>query len=192
MTDEELYLRTIEDLENRLAKPDEYNVIRAAALLRHLLIDGPPLLHTANRRLQLKLVWREFQVVSMHDIGTWGVAWDTGQNPHFPSNNFVKLDAFLASKCLFVGQHLYSVCDLIKVWANVRGGVHIGKPDEKEKAVDSADATTLYVHSGEEEFVLSVSGYGMAKIGGVVIEGLQPLTEALKAERGNKTASGGI
>jgi len=181
MTDQELYLGTIEDLEARLAKSTEYDIIRAAALLRHLLIDGPPLVHLANRGPRLRLVFREFQVPDLSHLGHWGIPWNSGDNVDFPSNNLVDLDRLLASKCLFVKGHHFSVIELIKLWAYVRGGVHSGKPDEREQAIQIADETTLSV---DADTVLSVSAYSMRQIIAVAIEGLRPLTAAIKTAAG--------
>src|SRR5262245_7601339 len=109
MTDDELYLRTIDDLESKLHSKDHYSLIRAAALIRQLFLDERPLAHVANREPKLKLVFREFQVPPLPDFMRWGVAWDSADDRPFPSGNFVKLDNFLSSSCFAVGAHTYSV-----------------------------------------------------------------------------------
>ena len=49
MNTEMLYLSTIADLEATLAKREAYDTLRAAGLLRHLLVDGTSLVDAAAR-----------------------------------------------------------------------------------------------------------------------------------------------
>jgi hypothetical protein len=53
-----LFLHSLADLAARIASADEYEVLRAAGILRQLLLDDQPLVHIVNRGPRLKLVFR--------------------------------------------------------------------------------------------------------------------------------------
>jgi hypothetical protein len=55
---ESLFLRTLDDLEKRTIATDEYEVLLAAALLRKLVLDSPPLMDQVNATRRLKLSFR--------------------------------------------------------------------------------------------------------------------------------------
>src|SRR5262245_20723045 len=56
MTPEQLFVRAYDDLDEKSGSKDEYILLRAAAVLRQLLLEEHPLVHKVNRseRLQLK------------------------------------------------------------------------------------------------------------------------------------------
>jgi hypothetical protein len=59
MTDhEKLLLNTLDDLKGRVDKGDNYNLIRAAGLIRQLLIDENPLIDLVNKNYKLKILFR--------------------------------------------------------------------------------------------------------------------------------------
>ena len=59
MTDAEaLFLRTLEDIEKRLAQTDPYEVLFIAALVRKLFLDDFPLLDQVNRSHKVKLAFQ--------------------------------------------------------------------------------------------------------------------------------------
>lgn len=54
-----LFLSTLEDLESRLQDPEgEYKMLRAAGLLRQLILENPPLMATVNKVHGIKLKFR--------------------------------------------------------------------------------------------------------------------------------------
>ena len=57
ITVDELFVRTIDDLEERAGTTDEYELL-AAALLRKLLLDRPPLMDQVNRTRRLPISFR--------------------------------------------------------------------------------------------------------------------------------------
>jgi hypothetical protein len=60
MKTDELFLRTLDDLENCISSTDDYEVLRASALIRKLFLDGNRLVDQANRPIKLKF---EFEIV---------------------------------------------------------------------------------------------------------------------------------
>ena len=55
MNRERLFIRTIEDLDNKLNSTDDYEILMIAGLLRKLLLDGGALLDQINSRMGLKI-----------------------------------------------------------------------------------------------------------------------------------------
>ena len=55
MDPDQLFLRTLGDLEQRAATTDEYGALLAAGLLRKLLMDSHPLVDQVNLNHRLKL-----------------------------------------------------------------------------------------------------------------------------------------
>ena len=55
MKKEQLFIRTIEDLDNKLNSTDDYEILMIAGLLRKLLLDGGALLDQINSRIGLKI-----------------------------------------------------------------------------------------------------------------------------------------
>jgi len=87
----------------------------------------------------------------------------------------VNSQQFLSTKCLFYRGHNYSVSDVIKACAHIRGGVHSGVANsEKEKGILDLDE------------VLEVGGVDatLATLKGIMkisIKGLEPLVARVKA-----------
>ena len=50
-----LFLQTLRDLRERVESGTQYDMVRATALLRQLLLDDSPLVHQVNKVFQLKL-----------------------------------------------------------------------------------------------------------------------------------------
>ena len=55
---EELFLRTLEDLETRIKATDPYEILGASALIRKLLLDDYPLLDQVNRKYHRKIYFK--------------------------------------------------------------------------------------------------------------------------------------
>jgi hypothetical protein len=87
----------------------------------------------------------------------------------------VSSQQFLSTKCLFYRGHNYSVSDIIKACAHIRGGVHSGTANsDKEKGILNLDE------------VLEVGGVDatLATLKGIMkvsIKGLEPLVAKVKA-----------
>ena len=64
MTDaEHFFIEALDDLHRSIRSKDDYEVIRAAAIIRQLFLDDPDLAHVVNRNYHHKL---RFEI---HDIG---------------------------------------------------------------------------------------------------------------------------
>ena len=179
MTEQEMFLHTVADLESRLASPTFYNIVRAAALVRQLLVDDHPLVHAANRHARIKLVFRPFDLRPYVPGLKW--AAPVTVDASLPNTAPIKSDLFLSSKCLAIGTETYSIKDVIKHCANTRGGVHIGRADADEQRIldvdGSANIAVDYLSGAD---VVPVSIAVMAGIARSVLEGVQPLANELR------------
>jgi hypothetical protein len=54
----DLFLRKLADLESILRNPDQYDYLRAAAILRSFLLDGNRLIDSANQSYKLRIRYR--------------------------------------------------------------------------------------------------------------------------------------
>jgi|GEM_PF-2525998 len=142
MTHAELFIKTIDDLRERQIKGDEYNMLRACGLLRHLLTDALPLVQIIERSMRKKLL---FTVSSFDDIKISGQRTKAYTciidiDYTYVDHKTLDLDAFRKHICFIVREHDYSVSNIIKAGANIKGGVHTGRPEnEKERIIVSID-----------------------------------------------------
>jgi hypothetical protein len=176
----ELFLATLNELENYLAVGDDYSMLRASALLRQMLMDGSPLIHQVNRvyRLQISFPvcgfkYRETALSMAPDFySAIGGIHSSGSLSH--QMQFSRTDDFLNTKVVKLGAELLSVGDLISISANVLGGVHAGQPrTEKEEALASFDRRVRF---GSQ----SLNAAQMRPIILVALDGLKTLRDTVK------------
>lgn len=184
MTDhEKLLIDTIDDLKARLDKGDQYNLIRASALIRQILIDGGNLLSLVNKNYKLDIRFRtqknkpKFQNKGIIDgIEYETVIGVTFLNPKHNDEEYIdniKLDKFLEYPVIFFeGQH-FTVLQITKQCAHIYGGVHAGKmKDDEEIKLDLANKTLSH---GE----VSCAVDAMKDIISITISALKPLVDAI-------------
>lgn len=145
---ERLYTRKYNELRLLIAEKSEYSLLKASAILRHLLIDGTPLLDAANRKHKLKVVFesdstffRVFQdnsklLFTPTKIGTMSLRY---------SNKLVKVNKskFLKSPLLEKDNNSISVRSIIKYVANKEGAVHL-EEGGKNKLSFSPSSDAMY------------------------------------------------
>jgi hypothetical protein len=128
MNKEELFLNVLEELKERLTKGTPYDLTRSSALLRQLMVDGSASLYSAINRKYKETVCFE---VKKWEITTASIGKIQMQTV-LPSNSCetekINLDDFLKRRCLYYNEHTYTVKDIIKIVANIKGGVHSGIP----------------------------------------------------------------
>jgi hypothetical protein len=177
-----LLLATLDELKRYVAAGDDYAMLRAAALLRQLLIDGAPLVHQANRSHRLKLRFpvcgRQYAELVLADgpvfYSALGGIHRSGPRGH--QVELFSLDEFLAAKVLKLGSHILTIGDLISISANVLGGVHKGTPNtEKEQALELFNKVVI-------AFGHPISAAQMKPVVLVALEALEPLAEAVRGE----------
>ena len=183
MDERELFLRTLDDLEEKAVGTDEYEATRAAGLLRQLLMDGGALVHRVNTDHRLKLSFEvadhpRFDAAVAQDRPVFRLVLDGLYPPSsLPGSRVQELNidgwlAFAAGE--FRGTE-FSVRDVIRYMSHVAGGVHTGKPksevDRHFKAIDG-----VVQINGLSGVARTVKG-----IMRVTLAGLAPLKEAVKA-----------
>jgi hypothetical protein len=182
---EQFFLATVKDLDLKLANASPYELIRAAALLRQLLLDG--FLNRVTRKYRTRVRFRVFdpasvaQLRSSLDQLTVGASWWNPDPSLLPNNSQnvvdMKLDEFLATEILTWKSQRATVKDVIRACANAKGGVHFGDADNprEQLILDFDDA-----NAGDTK-EMSVSA--LAGICRAALKALAPVVEAILAQR---------
>jgi len=119
MNEELLFVRTLDDLHGSINSNDEYEVLRASALIRQLFLDGSnSLVDRVNRKYRHKL---EFEVVEQTPPNIPGLSFNIwgavdGIDPramplHLPRAK-KKRDGFFAMIVAVIEGHEYSIREL--------------------------------------------------------------------------------
>jgi hypothetical protein len=165
-----LFLETLDDLETRTRQDaSEYDLLRAAALLRELLVDESPLAHQVKGATGAPLRFR--LRMKTPEPGSGFEMW-LGLDPDTSSDvpiREVGLQEFLGTPLVFLPSSKITVRQVVTLAANVRGGVHRGRP--KDPAHQAFENFRLKLRHGDMplELLLVV---GIAK---VALAGLEPL-----------------
>lgn len=174
-----LFAATLDDLERLVApeEPAEYDMLRASALLRKLLIDSNPLAHQVNRDIRMQI---RFRVSGVHagtpiDLGIKPISRFASVNPYGARvDELLSMKGFLARPVIWIDDRLYTVRNVIKCVAHVQGGVHYFDPEDDEEAqLMSYDES---IRIGD----ISMLHRHLIDIGKVTVEGLTPLREAAR------------
>lgn len=190
MEAQRLFLATLEDLDARLQDPeDEYKMLRAAGLVRQLLLDKHPLMHAVKKDHRLKIHFR----VTKHParmgffVDDGGVAhvipkgsmWfildglDPARFPEYPVEE-LDLSHFLRVPTMKVRSGEVTVRDVIKHAAHAEGGVHLGAAESPRIA---AACGLLRVDIGGKQ--RSAAAVAMKGIISVVLAAMEPLKIAV-------------
>jgi hypothetical protein len=173
-----LFLARCTQVEQFMHSNNEIEILDLSARLRQLLLDEAPLVHEVNRDRRVKLSFIVGDFAQQPDAYTWYLSLEDGLDPDTrppdKPRKTVNFEGFLSHKILYVKGHAHSVRDVIKLAANVSGGVHRTKnPDEKQKLVAAFGAS------------FSIGGLPAAirqlqAIARVTIRGLRPLIKAVE------------
>lgn len=175
---EHLFLKTYEDIENRLTKEDPYEILQISALIRKLLLDDYPLVDQVNRNFKKKIIF-EITKTQPYPPGIPIPVFFTVQDGLDPDTSRpgkkkiqINRDNFLKTPILLVKGREYSIRDIIQYEAHMMGAVHAGLPksdkDEILKKIEN----------------LSVGGYRtslrqLKAIARVVLKALKPLKDSI-------------
>ncbi|OJV98382.1 MAG: hypothetical protein BGO52_11380 [Sphingobacteriales bacterium 44-61] len=169
-----MFARKFRELESFHSELSNYSLIDASATLRYLLLDSAPLIDVLNKEKQLPITYR-VNNDPWHDrpddllpVLEWKEI-----NPSLSLNPAeLKKDAFLKFKCFYFLQQPYTVQDILKFYAYVRGGIHLDKGEEKFQPL--RDAFQTFKLNG-----LSSLDHSMRGILQVVLTTLRQYKEAL-------------
>jgi hypothetical protein len=185
MDDDPLFLATIDDLRHRAERRDEYGVVKAAGLLRLLLLDGTPLVARVNRVRRLRIRYRVFgnpallQLMIRDGATFWAI--EDGLYPPAGSQPFgvgqeLKLDELLRLTVMLIEGHEVSARDLIRHVAHVEGGVHAGAPEDATQQAIGRAARSMRIGQ------LPAGTRTLAAIGRAVAAGLDPLADQIRKD----------
>lgn len=170
-----LFLETLDDLETRIRQEaSEYDLLRAAALLRELLLDDSPLVHQVNRTTKIPL--RFHLRVKMPEPGNRFEIWlglDPNAEVDVPIHE-VGVKELLGTSLVFLPTASLTTGQIVTLAANVRGGVHRGKP--KDPAHEAFETFRLKLRHGDMPLELLL----VVEISKVVPAGLEPLRSAVR------------
>jgi hypothetical protein len=175
---EERLIRSLVELQQRIAKADRIHLLEASAILRRLLLDAHPLVSRVNRKYRLRL---SYPTVVNTPASVPEAAASYGYLNLAPlvspkgSVVELSLDVFL-SQPVVVGESSYSVRDVIDFCANTKGGVHFDDP----KSSTSKELLELDgVHLPE---LIDASLHAIADLSWCIVQGLRPLVMKIEAE----------
>ncbi|WP_146060520.1 hypothetical protein [Amycolatopsis sp. CA-128772] len=176
----QLFIHTLQDLEERTQSTDEYTILMSAALLRKLLFDELRLIDQVNRTHKLKI---RFRINGVSPIEQFNYdnppvfyiiedAFDP-DSPFTFSPYDATLDQFANRRIMYSNANWITVRDAVNYFANIAGAVHHGPAKNvRQHALDAAAA--FYGHQE-----LPGALHQMKLIGRLTIEGLDPLRKAV-------------
>ena len=189
MQADQLFLRTLGDLDRRTTVADEYEALLAAGLLRKLLLDEAPLVHQVNRYRREPILFRINgetlleRTIFEDDPVFWAIG-DAIDPDAFPAPGMsapmdATLKEFLARTVMLARGQRLSVRDLIKQVAHIDGAVHKGKPTKaREELLDEMSRFMFFRD-------LPSTVHHVQLIGRIVVRALTPLREAILADKGS-------
>lgn len=187
---ETLFLQTLDDLESRARADDAYTLLLASGLIRKLFLDGArSLVDRVNRIYRLKL---EFAIIdTQHILSTFaaagispqtlellaiGDALDPDSIPNAPRRT-VNRDTFFGTEIQISEGIAFTVSEIVRHQAHIRGGVHAGAPrDDREQALSKADDS--YVLLGGPPGLLHLRA-----ISTVILKALAPLRVVVQCSK---------
>lgn len=182
---EYMFVNTIADIKEKLARGEPYFLIRGAGLLRHLLLDPPRLIDVVRRKYELRIKYRVQRTKGSSgggtDLSKLYYSMDTlylppGMPPAPGTEEaLVNHDQFIKMQCYSFDGYKYSVRDVITYAATFRHGIHsrTAKTD-KEKAFIEVDELGLVRSMG-----FDTHGRTLSDLLEIVIEATQPLCDKI-------------
>ncbi|GAB3046895.1 hypothetical protein GCM10027214_06070 [Stenotrophomonas tumulicola] len=171
MSEEDLFLsHTIYDLQQRNISGKRYDMIRAAGLIRQLLLDNEPLIHKVNKKYSAKIVFKVIaaQLEQLPTANVRAMAISP-RNWAKAKTEDLRLDQFLKKTVATYGECRISVHTAILTCAHVMGGVHYGKPtSDNENATIELDKQ---LRNKDSTLIIEI----MRDISSIVIDALAPL-----------------
>jgi hypothetical protein len=180
---EELFLRTLDDLETRAAATDPYEVLGLSALVRKLFLDDHPLWDQVNRSHRHKLILRisdpdspyTRMVLSMRP-SFYSVQDGLDPDSSRPGKVTIEVnrDKFFSTVVMVIQGASYSVKDVVLFAAHVMGGVHVGAPKSERERVLQEVNNSLGIGG------MAASLRQLRSIAMVLLKGMAPVRDTLR------------
>lgn len=173
-----LFIKTLEDIQSRLASHDSYEILMIAGLLRKLLLDDYPLIDQVNEKKRIKVRFtingRQINPL-LKEASFWSI--QDGFDPetaHFAVFKGVDRNSMLKEIVMRSNGVSFTVADLIKFLCHVEGSVHSGIPKEDKEFILQEIEKELKI-GGLNPVIRSIMS-----IARVVLKGLEPLRKEIK------------
>jgi hypothetical protein len=145
-----LFVSKLNSLKTRVDNLNNYSIIEASQELRSFLFDSPCLLDILKRdkpfKVEFIINYTRFMDEPEGTISSF--LWkEICPNGIDPQRSFSKED-FLHYDCIHYNQKKFTILQLIKFYAFVKGGIHI-KPKEKPEYEDLKSAFDLIKINGQ-------------------------------------------
>lgn len=141
----EFFWDMLDDIEQRIAKPSPYNLIKVSGLIRQLLFDEKSVLINIQKHFDQKFVFsvnryslKDSVATSLNIMGEHHMVAFSGDLDCMPIKKEVPAHEYGKLAVLYVNGTYFTVKDIIKYVANKRGGIHLdeSKLDEEQKIMD--------------------------------------------------------
>ncbi|MEF8767961.1 MAG: hypothetical protein ABTS16_01720 [Candidatus Accumulibacter phosphatis] len=178
-----LFLRTLQDIEERSKSLDPYVILGVSALVRKLFLEKHSLVDSVNQHYRQKLKFRVGAGLAP-DANSFppGSFWSQQDSldpetspPGIPTLELGRKE-FFQHVVVVTSGHAHTLKEVIRYVAHVSGGVHLGTPENiKEQALHSIDQLFL------------VGGHSMAirqllAVSRVIVKTLEPLKLAVASD----------
>jgi len=184
MTDEELFLETMEDLRSKIATGSDYSLLKGTGLCRQLLLDSSPLAHVVNRsyRLPLRFFFEGINdffeemppeildSLALITVGDPRMVSPSRRSPH------KTLAQFLSLPVAYFKPHKLTVKEIIETCANCFGGVHKEDPESEQRKAMAAFDNAIRIQG--MRFSTQAAFYLLT----AVIDALSPLEAAVRSK----------
>jgi hypothetical protein len=169
-----MFIGTLNDIRNKLLG-NEYDLLRACGLLRHLLLDQPNLVYLANQKFDLKFTYHVCDYITKPPFKP--LIHFISLEPNTRITYQVKENKLKHIPVLTFNEQDYTVIDVINSAAHKMGGVH-SYPAKKD-----AEKNLMLLDEVLKKLpiqYLPVFYTCIASICEVVLKGLEPLEKAIK------------
>ena len=190
MDKDQLFIRTLKDLDNKLNSQDEYENFMVVPLLRKLILDKNPLIDQVNQQRHIRVMYtindvpdeKINEIISIIRTESSVHCFFSDEdllNPNtVPCPRLIEVtkDKFLSRPVIRCGAQIITVSDLIQHAAHIQGAVHLGKAKtEKDKALKQFDE---FIRIGG----LPAGLRQLLVIGRIIRKALEPLRSAIQEE----------
>mgnify|MGYP003575131383 CR=1 FL=1 len=151
------FIRELDKLERCYTELSNHSLIDASATLRILLFDSAPLVDVLNKEKQLPITYRvNNDPWPVDDEGMLSVFEWKEITPTLSTNTAeLKKSAFLNFKCLYYLQKPYTIHDVMKFYAYVRGGIHLDKGEKEYQPLREAFQTMQISGASPLDYTMS-------------------------------------
>jgi hypothetical protein len=173
---ERLYLKTLDDLKNRISSQDPFDILSASANIKELFLDNYPLVDLANEQYTTNFTFdvclpvRDFPGLPKPAVFSIQEGLDPGMSRLGQVTSRLARDQFFMIVLININGREYTIKDVVLSCVNSMGDIHSGSAQcEKQKALKAVSDQ------------MPIGGFSsslrqLQAIGRVVVKALTPLT----------------